>query len=119
VDTYINAYYRSYKNARRGWGIAAQLDAAESIAPFLEFVFAVRGRVRPFNKFLEWELREHPLGDPWSPESLPRRLARIAATGDLAEQAALFRDAEEEARRRGLSDVVDGWEPDVAPLRGG
>jgi hypothetical protein len=46
------------------------------------------------------------------------RLERIARTGDLDEQAALFRDAERLAREHGLGAVIDGWEPDLALLRG-
>ena len=113
LDGYVNLYYRSAKNARAGLALASLLDAQESVGWFLEFVFAVHGRLRPYNKWLEWELEHHPL--PWS--DLPR-LERIARTGDLAEQQALFRDAEALARSNGLGAVIDGWEPDVAWLRG-
>ena len=76
-------------------------------------MFAVHGRLRPFNKWLAWELEKHPL--TWS--DLPR-LERIARTGDLAEQQALFRDAESLAREHNLGSVIDSWEPDVSWLRG-
>ena len=46
------------------------------------------------------------------------RLERIAHTGDITEQQALFRDAESLARSHGLGTVIDTWEPDVAWLRG-
>ena len=114
LDGYVNSYYRSAKNARVGLELASLLDAQESIPWFLEFVFAVHGRLRPFNKWLAWELENHPL--TWS--DLPR-LERIARTGDLAEQQALFRDAESLARSTDLGAVIDSWEPDVclAPRR--
>lgn len=112
LDGYVNSYYRSVKNARVGLELASLLDAQESIPWFLEFVFAVHGRLRPFNKWLAWDLESHPL--PWS--DLPR-LERIARTGDLAEQQALFRDAESLAREHDLGSVIDSWEPDVAWLR--
>jgi hypothetical protein len=35
LDTYINSFYRSAKNLRNGLAVEAQLDAAESISPFL------------------------------------------------------------------------------------
>jgi Nucleotidyltransferase domain len=114
LDGYVNSYYRSAKNARVGLEVASLLDAQESIGWFLEFVFAVHGRLRPYNRWLAWELEHHPL--PWN--DLPR-LERIARTGDLAEQQALFRDAESIARAHDLGAVIDGWEPDVAWLRGG
>jgi len=59
LDGYVNQYYRSVKNARVGLELAALLDAQESIPYYLEFLFAVHGRIRPYNKWLEWELREH------------------------------------------------------------
>jgi hypothetical protein len=114
LDGYVNQYYRSAKNARRGLELAALLDAQESIPYYLHFVFAAHGRVRPYNKWLEWELRERPLPVEVDLE----RLERIARTGDLAEQQALFRETEAIARERGHGRTIDGWEPDVAWLRG-
>lgn len=114
LDGYVNMLYRSLKNARLGLELASLLDAQESIPWFLEFVFAVHGRLRPYNKWLAWELEMHPIG--W--HDLPR-LERIARTGDLGEQQALFRTAEALAREHGHGRVIDGWEPDVAWLRGG
>jgi Nucleotidyltransferase domain len=114
LDAYVNSYYRSAKNGRSGLGLAALLDAQESVPHYLHFLFAVHGRVRPYNKWLEWELREHPLPVV---VDLPR-LERIARTGDVAEQQALFRATETLARERGHGATIDGWEPDVAWLRG-
>ena len=114
LDAYVNSYYRSLKNARAGLELAALLDAQESIPWFLEFVFAVHGRLRPYNQWLAWELEQHPL--PVAVDVV--RLERIARGGELREQSALFRDAEALARERGLGHVIDGWEPDVALLRG-
>jgi hypothetical protein len=50
-------------------------------------------------------------------DALLPRLEWILASGDLAEQR-LFRDVEALARAHGLGAVIDGWEPDVAWLRG-
>jgi hypothetical protein len=114
LDGYVNSYYRSAKNTRAGLELAALLDAQESIPHYLRFVFAVHGRIRPYNKWLEWELQEHPL-----PVELDlARLERIARNGALAEQQALFRETEELARARGHGATIDAWEPDVAWLRG-
>jgi hypothetical protein len=114
LDAYVNSYYRSAKNARVGLELASLLDAQESIPYYLEFVFGVHGRVRPYNKWLKWELREHPL-----PVALDlERVERIARSGDLAEQQALFRQTETLAREHGHGATIDGWEPDVAWLRG-
>ncbi len=99
--------------------VEAHLDAVESVSPLLTTLFAVQGRLRPFNKFLRWELENFPLdGDVWSAQALLPRLQTIVATGDLGEQERLFRDVEETVRKLGFGEVVDGWEPDVAWLRG-
>jgi hypothetical protein len=119
LDTYINSYYRSKKNGRSGLTIEAHLDAVESISPLLTALFAVQGRLRPYNKFLRWELENFPLdGDTWNAEALLPRLQTIVATGDLGEQERMFCDVEETVRKLGFGEVVEGWEPDVAWLRG-
>jgi hypothetical protein len=114
LDDYVNSYYRSAKNARAGLELAALLDAQESIPHYLDFVFVVHGRMRPYNKWLEWELREHPL-----PVELDLgRLERMALTAALDDQRSLFRETERLARELGHGATIDGWEPDVAWLRG-
>ena len=114
LDAYVNSYYRSAKNARVGLELASLLDAQESVPHWLEFVFAVHGRLRPFHKWLEWELEHHPLPI----EVDLARLERIARSGARGDQQALFRETEGLARERGHGTTIDGWEPDVAWLRG-
>jgi hypothetical protein len=120
LDGYINAYFRSLKNAAIGLTVAAHLDAADSIAPLLSALFAIDGRVRPFNRHLRLELERRPLGSGWlAADRLLERLERIVATGELGLQASLFRDVERHARRNDLGEAIDGWEPDVPRLREG
>jgi hypothetical protein len=117
IDAFVNSTYRSLHNRGRGLERAARLDAAESIPYLLSAVFALERRVRPWNKYLEWELREHPLDEPeWAFASFLERLDRLPTSA--AEQHAMFVDLERVARRRGFGEVIDGWEPDVAWLRG-
>ncbi len=120
LDGYVNSYYRFLKNTRVGLSIEAHLDAAESIAPLLTTVFAVHGRVRPFNRFLVWELERFPLPEPWlAHDRLVPRLEAILRRGTVEEQASLFRDVEAFARSHDLGDTIDSWEPDVPWLRSG
>jgi hypothetical protein len=117
IDAFVNSAYRSLRNRARGLERAAKLDAAESIPFLLTAVFALEGRVRPWNKYLEWELREHPLTESeWAAASFLERLDRLPNAA--AELHAMFVDLERVARRRGFGEVIDGWEPDVAWLRG-
>jgi hypothetical protein len=119
LDDYVNSYHRSAKSHRLGQELEAHLDAVESIPRLLDTLFALNRRVRPFNKLLRHELERRPLdGDEWAADALLPRLRKILATGDLVEQQSLFRDVEKLARAHGLGDVIDGWEPDVARLRG-
>jgi predicted nucleotidyltransferase len=118
LDAYINQYYRSAKNFRDGNEQPGRLDAAESVPYFLVTLFALHERVRPYNKYLRWELEEHPLpGGEWSAARLLPLLDAVCA-GDLSAQRRLFRDVERLARERGHGDVVDGWGADLALLRG-
>ena len=67
LDGYINMAYRALKSDRDGRALERRLDAAESVHWWLDVVFTLEGRVRPYNKYLAWELREHPLSVPeWS-----------------------------------------------------
>jgi hypothetical protein len=118
LDGYINLYYRARKSYRDGLLAEARLDAAESVPLFLDFLFAAFGRVRPYNKWLPWELRKHPLSEPWSEDRVLRAAEEILSSADVATQRRLFVDTERLARSRGWGGVIDGWEPDVQWLRG-
>ena len=109
LDGYVNQTYRSLRYGTR-------LDAVEAIPHALRTIFALAGRVRPYNKYLEWELRRHPLED-WNADDLLPLLDRVL-TGEPDAQHELFRRIEDPARREGFGDVIDGWEPDVEWLRG-
>ncbi len=109
LDDYVNQTYRSLRYGTR-------LDAVEAVPPALRTIFALGGRVRPYNKYLEWELRHHPL-EGWSAAELLPLLDRVL-TAEPEAQRELFRRIEEPARREGFGRVIDGWEPDVAWLRG-
>ncbi len=119
IDGYINQYYRSLKNARDGRVVAARLDAAESIPYFLTALFGVFGRLRPYNKFLDWELANHPLpGRLWARRRLVPRLVAIVAKGRIDQQRALFHDFEPVAREHGHGEVIDAWGKDLPLIRG-
>ena len=118
LDGYINLYYRSAKNWRDGRSLEARLDAAESVPWFVDFLFAAFGRVRPYNKWLPWELRHHPLPPPWTAEHTLSRIEAIIQTGSITQQQTLFRDAERLSRSTGFGEIIDGWELDLDWLRG-
>jgi hypothetical protein len=109
LDGYINQTYRSLRYGTR-------LDAVEAIPHALRTIFALENRVRPYNKYLDWELRHHPPAE-WTADQLLPLIDRVL-TGEREAQHELFNLLEGPARRAGFGDVVDGWEPDVDWLRG-
>ena len=115
LDGYINSLYRSLKNLENGRDLEGRLDAMESLSPFLTMAFALEARVRPFNKWLRHELQLRPLGWP----NVPGLVEAIASDPSPSIQRMVFNQAEPRARAAGLSEVVEGWEPDLEWLRGG
>lgn len=110
LDGYINLAYRSLKNGRDGRPLAALLDAGESIAPLLTAIYAMHGRMRPYNKYLRWDLEGWPLADlPWGIDEFLELLARIAA-GDPTAQRAMFAGVRAMAGKHGLERIFAAWE---------
>ena len=109
LDTYINAAVRSAKCRRDGQLAAATLDASESVGPALEAIFALHHRIRPYNRYLTWELERHPLSEEGVDDSwLP--LVGAVPTGDVEASAALFAVMDQRARAHGIGDVFDAWD---------
>jgi hypothetical protein len=115
LDSFLNSLYRSVKNERDGNSFAARMDAAESTGAYLTYVFALHRRVRPYNKYVPWELMHHPLRRPeWSADQLLPALLAVL-TGDAVSAAQrLLVDLEPVARAAGHADVLDGWGDDLS-----
>ena len=114
LDGWVNYAYRSLKSDRDGRRREARLDAVESIPWLLDVVFTLEGRVRPYHKYLPWELREHPLPH-WPGEDLLRLLdatmdgdpAALRETYARVRERCLAHDAASGSTV--LQDVVDDW----------
>jgi hypothetical protein len=119
LDAFANSTYRALKNHRDGRETEGRLDAAEAIPFLLTHAFALERRVRPYNKYLGWELDRHPLRAPeWRAGRLLPLLAELLAHGRPATLRLLFADVERLARAAGHGDVLDAWGEDLALLRG-
>jgi hypothetical protein len=77
-------------------------------------LFALERRVRPFNKYLEQELRDRPIAG--GAITIDDVIALLE--GDASRQRTIFRTVEQRAKEEGFGEVIAGWEPDVAWLRG-
>jgi Nucleotidyltransferase domain len=119
LDGYINYVYRSLKSHRDGRLFEARLDATESLPWMLAVIFAFERRVRPYNKYLAWELRHHPLDRPeWQASTLLPQIEAILTTADMGAQRAVLRSVETAARDVGLGGIVDGWGDELPFVRG-
>jgi hypothetical protein len=126
LDGYVNFAYRALKNHRDGRLLEARLDTAESAPWLLDVVFTLAGRLRPYNKYLPWELREHPLAVPeWSAEAFLPELERILA-GDPAAIRRSFAVVDREVRvwdaahdTTVCGDGINAWGDELALLSSG
>ena len=114
LDAYTNSVYRSLKNHRDGRLVAARLDAADTIPWLLTLAFALQRRIRPYNKYLEWELDQRPLdGECWAAPVLFGGVERILADADPAGQRLFFAAIERSARAQGHAEILDSWGDDL------
>ncbi|MEV4801916.1 hypothetical protein AB0K18_18035 [Nonomuraea sp. NPDC049421] len=70
-------------------------------------------------KYLEWELRRHPLGAPlWAADALLPLLAAALTLEAGGAVRTLLNDLEPHARAAGHGEIYDSWGADLAFLRG-
>jgi predicted nucleotidyltransferase len=120
LDAYVNSTYRSLKAHRLGETVGAHMDATDAASHLLDALFALRGRVRPWSKYLRFELESEPIavGDIWRAEAVLGRLEGLLRDPSPATQQHLFRDVEVLARSDGHDGVFDSWGPSLVLLRG-
>ncbi len=120
LDGYVNSVYRSLKNHRDDRAFEARMDAVESLPWALTVIFALHRRVRPYNKYLRWELEHFPLEGPeWDTGPLVELLNRIVTDAHPEAQRGLFAKVERASREVGLGGIIDGWGDELALLRPG
>jgi hypothetical protein len=112
LDAYINQLYRCVKSRRDGFADAALLDEMESVPWLLETVFALHGRLRPYNKYLRWELATFPLPGCWNTALLPDRCTALGSPENgfrsVAETRAQSSRSAGRYRASGSFSCVDG-----------
>lgn len=115
LDGYINYLYRSLKCHRGNDLLAARLEAAISIPYFFDAIFAIHDRrLRPYYKYLEWELTEFPLNKlPMGPRELLGAISKILDDADIETQQKLLKMSEEMFRREGYGKAFDEWGEDL------
>ena len=123
LDGWINYAFRALKSDRDGRPLERRLDAAESMPWLLDVVFSLAGRVRPYHKYLPWELREHPLPEWSEHELIP--LLEATLDGDPAAIRTTFarvdaqcRAFDERRERPLLGPIIDSWGEQLALFGG-
>jgi len=111
LDGFINQVYRSVKCFRDGNIIASQLEAADGLPSLLSALFGLEGRMKPFYKYLNWELTNYPLKKlPWPKDEFISILVKIVQTGDLSTQQTVLKTVENLFRQEGFDELFDSWE---------
>lgn len=122
LEGWINYAYRALKSDRDGRPFERRLDAAESVPWLLDTIFTLAGRVRPYHKYLPWELREHPLHG-WEADEL---LGLLNATLDgdptaIRETFTRIEDAcaafDRPRPEPVLVPIIEGWSDELALFR--
>mgnify|MGYP001574003154 CR=1 FL=1 len=115
ISAYINAVFRSVKCFRDGEDMGAHLEAALSIQHLINILFALHeGRIRPYYKYWEWELKHHPLEKiPLSARELKNDVKRILRNGDLQTQQKIFLVVEILIKKEGYQYTLDEWDKKV------
>ncbi len=118
LDAYINFVYRSLKCLRDGHFLGARLEATIAIGLFFDLIFALHdGRLKPFYKYLEWEMKTYPLVKiPMLYPILLQKIGRILDDADPATQQELFAMMEEVFTKAGYEDVFKSWDADSMKL---
>lgn len=119
LDPYVTYSLRSLHEFQAGETRVAHLDALEALPWALRLIFALHGRVRPTNRYLEWELTHHPLDGPeWAADWLLGACDDLRRTGSPQAQRELFARIEPCLRRRGFGGALDGYPKAMSYLHG-
>ena len=111
LDGFINSYYRAIKNGRDGSAFASHLDGSESLPFLIGALYGLEGRLKPYNKYLEWEFKNHPLKDfPYEGQEFLEKMRLVLATGDMEVLKDIYRVMEKLFIERGHEETVHGWD---------
>jgi hypothetical protein len=111
LDHALNQAYRGLKCLRDGDPAASRLEAVEGINPFLDALFALHGgRLRPYFKYLSWELEAFGLDQlPFDGSALLERLMAVLGPGGAAALSGLLAAVQDPFRAAGHGGAFDGW----------
>lgn len=109
LGAYINLSYRSLKSAENNMINESILDAGESVEYMLSCLFALESRVKPFNKYLRWDLSNQKLNYE---NQLNIDLYELIITYAKAEPSAhkqIFQMIKDKATMSGFNSAYSAW----------
>jgi predicted nucleotidyltransferase len=110
LDNFINQVYRAAKCKRDRKPATSHLEMAEAIPCFLDCIFALEKRIKPYYKYLEWDLKLHPLKKlPWNEKQLIKLLMKILKDGDEKTLLELFTKTRPIFIKAGYGAIYDSW----------
>ncbi|HEX8694201.1 MAG TPA: nucleotidyltransferase domain-containing protein [Longimicrobium sp.] len=111
LDWYLNQVNRSLRCRRDRDAAGQRLEAAESVRPLLQALFAVHDRrLVPYYKYLAWELEHEPLHKlRLAGGELLGLLLEVLGTAEPAAQGALLREAERLFAAEGYARPFQAW----------
>ena len=110
LDNYINLVYRSAKQLRDGDAFTSHIDATESLPPLMAALYALEGRLRPYNKYFEWELHNYPLKLlPWPVDEFISDYKTILKTGDINTQEKILIAVKKLFLEQGFNKSINAW----------
>lgn len=119
LDPYLTYSMRSLHQFGAGEDRAGHLDALEALPWALRLAFALEGRPRPTNRYLEWELTHYPFQAPgWDRERVLGMVDDLRRNGSPQAQRDLFRALDPRLRTLGFGGALDGYPKAMRYLRG-
>lgn len=109
LGAYINLSYRSLKSILGGKSNESLLDAAESLEYMLSCLFALDSRVRPFNKYLKWELNKNKLDHSEQSATDTYELIVNYAKAEPDAHKKIFQMIKNKALSQGFGKTYDAW----------
>lgn len=111
IGAYLNQVYRSAKYWRDGKNLSAYIDATEFLPFLMTAFYALENRLKPYNKYFEWELKNYPLKlFPWDVDEFISDYKHILETGDIKTQEKFFKGVKKLFIDQGFKDVFEEWQ---------
>jgi hypothetical protein len=113
LDGYLNLAIRALKSQRDNRTCAAALDSVEAISWGLTTIFALERRVRPFNKYLWWELENYPFAAYELQAEPLLSVVRSVVEGEVLKHRDLLAQIAPVVERAGFATILSDWGDDM------